>query len=210
MEMNKETKICKHCQSEISKKAKVCPNCRKKQGGILKWIVIAIIAILFIGAMGGSDDDKDTNKGTNGNNSENTEASGNAGGTSEESDNNMVVVGETLETDTLKISYLSCEQYVSDNPYIQPDEGYVYYRLEFEFENVGETDEHVSYYDFTGYADGYAVDKAYFDDSLSATLSAGKKAKGVVYFVIPVDATEATAEYETNMWSQEKVIFVIK
>ena len=31
-----DTKICKHCQSEIPKKAKICPNCRKKQGGKLK------------------------------------------------------------------------------------------------------------------------------------------------------------------------------
>ena len=34
MEEKKETKVCKHCQSEIPAKAKVCPNCRKKQGGV--------------------------------------------------------------------------------------------------------------------------------------------------------------------------------
>ena len=47
---NTGTKICKHCQSEIPKKAKVCPNCRKKQGGKLKWIIIAIVVIGIIGA----------------------------------------------------------------------------------------------------------------------------------------------------------------
>ena len=52
------TKICKHCQSEIPKKAKVCPNCRKKQGGKLKWIIIAIVVIGIIGAaMGGGGSD---------------------------------------------------------------------------------------------------------------------------------------------------------
>ena len=43
-----DTKICKHCQSEIPKKAKVCPNCRKKQGGKLKLIIIAIVVIGII------------------------------------------------------------------------------------------------------------------------------------------------------------------
>ena len=46
-----EMKVCKHCQSEIPKKAKVCPQCRKKQGGILKWVIIAIIAFVIMGAV---------------------------------------------------------------------------------------------------------------------------------------------------------------
>lgn len=53
---NNETKLCKHCQSEIPKKAKVCPNCRKKQGGIAKWIVIAIVVILIIGLATGDEE----------------------------------------------------------------------------------------------------------------------------------------------------------
>lgn len=49
-----ETKLCKHCQSEIPKKAKVCPQCRKKQkGGILKWIVIGIVVLAIISAAAG-------------------------------------------------------------------------------------------------------------------------------------------------------------
>ncbi len=50
MKGTNETKLCKHCQTEIPKKAKVCPNCRKKQGGKLKWIIIAIVVIGIIGA----------------------------------------------------------------------------------------------------------------------------------------------------------------
>lgn len=47
-----ETKLCKHCQTEIPKKAKVCPNCRKKQGSKLKWIIIVIIVLAIIGSNG--------------------------------------------------------------------------------------------------------------------------------------------------------------
>lgn len=56
MQEAKETKLCKHCKSEIPKKAKVCPNCRKKQGGKLKWIIIALLVISFFGNVFGGDD----------------------------------------------------------------------------------------------------------------------------------------------------------
>ena len=59
--MENETKLCKHCKSEIPKGAKVCPNCRKKQGGIGKWIVIAVVVIVLIAAVSGGGDNKDKN-----------------------------------------------------------------------------------------------------------------------------------------------------
>lgn len=63
--MQNETKVCKHCQTEIPKKAKVCPNCRKKQGGILKWIIVVIVAIAVISSFAGGDDEKGTDSNPN-------------------------------------------------------------------------------------------------------------------------------------------------
>ena len=210
----KETKICKHCQTEIPKKAKVCPQCRKKQGGIVKWVVIGIVVFgLFGSCLGGSEEDE-SDKVVN--NSGNIEVSTqNSILESNETETEIVIdntfeVGEYLETDYLKISYISCEEYKSDNQFIQPKDGYVYYRLEFEFENIGESDQYVSSWDFVAYADGYAVESTYFDDDLAATISAGKKAKGAVYFEVPTDAEEVIAEYELNYWTEDKVIFIIK
>lgn len=207
----KETKICKHCQTEIPKKAKVCPQCRKKQGGIGKWIVVGILVLgLFGSCFGSSDEESESNNVVN--NSGNIEANNqnNTAISTEIVVDNVFEVGEFLETDYLKISYLSCEEYKTDNQFMQPDEGYTYYRLEFEFENIGETDQYISSWDFTGYADGYSVEQTYFDDDLAATLSAGKKTKGAVYFVVPGDAVEVISEYELNFWTEDKVVFVIK
>ncbi len=52
------TKVCKHCKTEIPYGAKVCPQCRKKQGGVLKWVIIAIVVIGIIGAAAGGGDDE--------------------------------------------------------------------------------------------------------------------------------------------------------
>ena len=88
MENSKETKVCKHCQTEIPKKAKVCPNCRKKQNGIGIWIVVFGLLLLIIGvASGGTNNEPDNNE-------------------TEEVDN-VFSVGESAETETLKISFLS-------------------------------------------------------------------------------------------------------
>lgn len=59
------TKLCKHCQTEIPYAAKVCPNCRKKvKGGILKWIILAIVIMIAIGSIGGNNSDTSSTKNT--------------------------------------------------------------------------------------------------------------------------------------------------
>lgn len=65
--MKKETnntKLCKYCKTEIPKGAKICPNCRKKQGGKLKWILLAFVAFIIIGALAGGGDSDDSSAKT--------------------------------------------------------------------------------------------------------------------------------------------------
>lgn len=45
MSKKQKSKLCKHCKTEIPGDLKVCPNCNKKQGGMLKWIIIAVVVI---------------------------------------------------------------------------------------------------------------------------------------------------------------------
>ncbi len=202
---NQETKLCKHCKTEIPKKAKVCPNCRRKQGGVVKWVIVGILAIfLLVGAFG-----EDTGVSSDSNPKEISEVEDDVNN-GEEIDN-IFEVGDIVETSNLRISYLSAEVYDLDNALIQPKNGNIFYRMEFEFENIGESDELASSWDFECYADGYSMEQTYYgDDDLQATISSGKKAKGAVYFEIPENAKEIILEYKINYWTEDKVIFVVK
>lgn len=213
----KETKLCKHCQTEMPKTAKVCPQCRKKQGGIGKWIVIAVVAFLFIGIIGGGSDsedspsdDKPQNVGSV-DNSQGTEKESQKSTESEET-NNEFKVGDIVETSDFKISFISSSEWESDNMFVEPKDGYVFYKFEFEFENISKSDQYVSSADFECYADGYSMESSYYgDDILSITsLSSGKKVKGSIYFEIPENAESIILEYETNFWTENKIVFVIK
>ena len=120
-------------------------------------------------------------------------------------------VGEIYEASSLRISYLNCENYVSDNMYVQPKAGFHYVSLSFEFENLGSSDRMISSFSFDCYADGAACDGSYFrDDDLQATISAGRKAKGTVTFEVPDNAEVIEVEFNNNVWTSDRIAFVVK
>lgn len=120
-------------------------------------------------------------------------------------------VGETYENSSLRIVYLSCENYVSDNMFIQPKAGNHFVTLSFEFENLGNSDRMVSSFSFDCYADGMACSAAFVrDDDLQATISAGRKAKGTVTFEVPDSAEVIEAEFNNNVWTSDRIAFTIK
>lgn len=229
-EMTKEkptTKICKHCQTEIPYGAKVCPQCRKKQGGKLKWIIIAVVALAIIGLLFGGGDDQDSASDSNpkkvndsprndsGGKKKDSEPEENTEDASadktEDGQKNEFKAGDVVETSDFKISFNGAEEYVSENEFIQPKDGNVYYKMDFEFENISDSEKNVSSWDFKCYADGYDMEQSYMDGmDLDATLSPGKKTKGSVFFEIPKDSKEITLEYETNFWTEDKIIFIVK
>lgn len=121
-----------------------------------------------------------------------------------------VRVGETLTTNKLKITYSACEEYTGYSQYFPPKDGYKFIKLSLEVENIGGSGAYISTFEFKCYADGLAMDDKYESDSISATLSAGRKAIGGVYFEVPVDAESIEVEYETNIWSDAKAIFIVE
>lgn len=106
MENQNETKLCKHCKTEIPKEAKVCPNCRKKQGGKLKWIII-IIVVIFVFALASGGKDSQEKEGVN-----NTEQQ--KGETSEGSEeSSQTEEAKTEETEVIYTAY-TVNQMVED------------------------------------------------------------------------------------------------
>ena len=120
-------------------------------------------------------------------------------------------VGDVLTTESVKITYVSCDEYKGYSEYTKPKDGNTIYKLSFSVENTGTSDRFVSSLDFKCYADNTAADDyIYADDILSATVSAGRSAKGSVYFEVPKSAEKVEVEYETDFWTSGKAIFVVK
>ena len=227
------TKICKHCKSEIPYDAKVCPRCRKKQkGGVLKWVIIALVALIVIGAMSGGSGKNNSSTKKVGTVSDSATSEANAQQASDAAENSETAdptapeteveeeapadvptvyhVGDILMDGDMRIVYMSSGEYTSDNDFLQPKDGYKYIFLQFSFENTSTTtDNSISFYSFNGYADGYEADMFYGgDDDLSATLSAGRNTTGTVIFEVPVDSTDIEIEYEPNFFTQRKITFI--
>lgn len=115
--------------------------------------------------------------------------------------------GDIVETSKVRIAYLSCGEN-EGMMFYQPREGYRFIFCEFEFENISDSDIFVSYLDFDCYADGQKCNLTLIrDDGLSATLSAGRKAKGTAAFEVPKDAQVIEFEYLTNFWTSNRIVF---
>lgn len=120
-------------------------------------------------------------------------------------------VGDTLTTADLKITYVSCSEYKGYNEFTAPKDGNKVVKLTFDVENISDIDRYISYFDFSCYADDVAAEAYYsMDDDLAATVSPGRKASGSVYFEVPKGAESIEVEYETDFWTGNKAIFVVK
>ena len=223
--MNQETKICKHCGTQIPKAAKICPNCRKKQkGGVGKIIAIVLVVLIIIGiisAMGGSNESdnaatavesSDTTTTTNENSK--TEAETTAEDTSGTEDtSSTVAVGDTYDNKGLIITYDSLNlDYTDYNEFSAPKDGYKYIEVSLTYENTSDSDVYVDIYEFDCYADNTTCDQAYVsdDDFINTNLSSGRNVSFSIYFEVPEDAEEIELEYSPSIWTNEKVIFEVQ
>lgn len=95
------TKLCKYCKTEIPAGAKICPNCKKKQGGVLKWVVIVIVVLVIISAAaGGGDKNSESQQASNSNSNASTTQTSNSAGESQDTK-------ETEKESEAPIEYIS-------------------------------------------------------------------------------------------------------
>lgn len=173
MKETPETKLCKHCKTQIPYGAKVCPNCRKRvKGGKGKWIVLGVIVAVIIAVVATQDNPKKVGEVDSSTQGQTTP--GNESTTQPTSpEKTQYVVGDILRDGDLEIVYIASGDYVEENQALQPEEGEKYIFLQFAFANRGESgDISISSFSFDCYADGYAAETHYWNEGdFSATLS---------------------------------------
>lgn len=210
--------VCKKCGQTFEDSFNNCPNCgegadvkKKEKKLIFKkwwfWLIIAMILIVIIGSAGGTTEEETTAD----NNEQTTAASVNTEKTTDEPQDNVYRVGDVLDDNGFEISFVSAEKWTGYNQYSAPKSGNMIIKLNFDIKNNSSSDKYLSTYDFNCYADGAAAEEYYYvDDGISLTLSAGRSGSGAVYFEVPEDAQNIEVEYEVNVWSDKKAVFVVE
>ena len=93
-----------------------------------------------------------------------------------------------------------------------PKDGYKIIRAYFVIENIGSVDYSSGSAYFNCYVDGAAVNAYYYSDEAMAsiqTISAGRRIEGYVYFEVPTNASEIEIEFEPNVLSSKKIVFIV-
>ena len=213
--MENETKLCKHCKSEIPKAAKVCPNCRKKQGGIGKWIVIGIIVVIFLAVAFGGGDDKPKKVENNTTTTQQGENDNDKKADTQET-KDIFTVGETAEMNDVQVTLLNYSE-SKGSEYNKPSDGNVFLMAEFEIVNNSDSEVNVSsMLSFEAYADDYALNYSLgaitenSDTQLDGTIAAGKKMKGYIGYEVPKDWSTVEIHFTDDVWSDNKFKFEIK
>lgn len=176
----------------------------KKKPIYKKWWFWVIIIIIVIGIAGSSSNNSTPT------NSSNTSESNNS--TQQQNENKVVNVGEEISTNDTKITFVSSNDYTDYDSYTAPKDGNKVIRAEFTFENISNSDVYLN--NLECYADGEKCNEYYYaSDYKSPTLeslSSGKRVQAVVYYEVPSSAQNIILEYETNVWTSDKIEFKIK
>lgn len=219
--MEKEKKVCKHCKSEIPKDAKICPHCRKKQGGILKWGIIAIIVLLIVGAAasGGGDEperaekESDTAKSSSDESSVSVETKE----PEEKSEEEMIfTVGETAEMNDIQMTLTEYSE-SHGSEYNMPSEGNEFVLIKFEIANNSDKEINISSMaSFEAYADDYALNYSLqalleneSENQLDGTIAPGKRMSGVIGYEVPAEWSSIEVHFTDSLWNNNKWKFEI-
>lgn len=133
---------------------------------------------------------------------------------SEEENDTVFEVGDVYESNDVKIMYLNSGDYTVDNQFMQPESGNKYIFAEFSIENIGESDYSVGYASFKCYAGNTECKSAVVSSegamTIITSLSPGKNTKGKIFYEVPKDSENIEFEYETDVFTQEKIYFKYK
>lgn len=216
-------KVCKHCGAEIAAGAKICPKCGGKNSNPAGCIIGVIVFIAVVAVFGSNGSKKESSTKINQPQKTSVNAETDEKNQSTETQtsegSNVVSIGGSFENSGLKVTVNS-----ADTNYQVPDDKYGFYKLDegmkyiavnFTFENTGDGDKYVSLYDFDCYADNTSCEQKFIntsdkEDFINTNLSSGRNVTFTTYFAVPTNSQNIELEYETNMWSDEKVIVKVQ
>ena len=181
-------------------------------------VIAAVIVVIIIAASGGSSSD-DKNKVESVNGASQTQSADEKSDDSKSddstaSDNQKITAGHAITIDNeLKISYLKCDtNFKKYSKYATVGKGKKVISATFKIENVSDTDQYID--TINCYADDKKCDSFYsvedYDDPFFDSISAGRSIEGTVYFEVPSNAKNIELEFENNVWTNDKVVFVVK
>ncbi len=188
---------------------------KKKKGGKLKWIIIAVIVIGIIGAaVGGGDDDKVKDVTKEVANSEDNKKDAEDPATEEKTE---FYLGETAEQQNIQISLVNVTESLG-NEFAKPDEGNLFLICEFEIANNSEKDISISsMMNFEAYCNDYSINQdiiglqapeASGKGQLDGSVAAGKRMNGVIVYQVPSDYTTMEINVAPDFWSSNSIKFV--
>ena len=191
---------------------------KKKKSLIIFGVIAAVIVVIIIAASGGSSSD-DKNKVESVNGASQTQSADEKSDDSKSddstaSDNQKITAGHAITIDNeLKISYLKCDtNFKKYSKYATVGKGKKVISATFKIENVSDTDQYID--TINCYADDKKCDSFYsvedYDDPFFDSISAGRSIEGTVYFEVPSNAKNIELEFENNVWTNDKVVFVVK
>lgn len=196
---------------------------KKKKRLIIFGVIAAVIVVIIIASSGGSSsDDKNKVESVNGasqtqsadEKSDDGKSDDSKSDDSTASDNQKITAGHAITIDNeLKISYLKCDtNFKKYSKYATVGKGKKVISATFKIENVSDTDQYID--TINCYADDKKCDSFYsvedYDDPFFDSISAGRSIEGTVYFEVPSNAKNIELEFENNVWTEDKVVFVVK
>ena len=191
---------------------------KKKKRLIIFGVIAAVIVVIIIASSGGSSsDDKNKVESVNGASQTQSADEKSDDGKSDDntaSDNQKITAGHAITIDNeLKISYLKCDtNFKKYSKYATVGKGKKVISATFKIENVSDTDQYID--TINCYADDKKCDSFYsvedYDDPFFDSISAGRSIEGTVYFEVPSNAKDIELEFENNVWTNDKVVFVVK
>lgn len=178
-----------------------------------KWIIITVVLVLFI-AIAASGSSEPTVETPSGDISASQSAETDKKEEATAASTNEIKVGSSVSNNHVKITFKSCNSdFKNYSQYADIKSGYKVIQAIFDFENISSSDIYLEGFDC--YADGVKCESFYYVDDYSdpilTSISAGRKlTDATVYYEVPADAEKIELEYQADMWSDDKYIFIVE